>query len=172
MKKLITLLSIMTFMVFLTTSPVTAETLKIGVFDLQRVIKDSKTVEGYRQRMGKEADAKKKLFSEKQNTVRQTEEKLRRENKSLQAQERKALDEKLREEIRELQRLKEDIEIELKKSDRELTEKTMLDINKVIEQIFDKESYSIIFEKNAAGAVKFKNSLDITDKIIKAYDTK
>ncbi len=172
MKKNIPFFFVIAFMVFSLSQSAAAETLKIGIFDLQRVIKESKTVDSYRQKIGKEADAKKKLFLDKQNAVRLNEEKLRKEGKSLQAQDRKALEEKLQAEVRELQRLKEDIELELKKSDRELTEKTMLDINKVVQQIFDKENYSIIFEKNAAGAVRFKGSLDVTDKIIKTYDAK
>ena len=173
MKRIVVGLFILAFSIFFVLPSVhAAETLKIGIFDLQKVIKESKTVEAYRQKLGKEADAKKKLFSEKQTAARQTDEKFKKDASKLKPEERKDLENKRQAEIKELQRLKEDIELELKKADRELTEKAFKDINVILQQIYDRENYSIIFEKNTAGVVKFRSSLDITDKVIKAYDTK
>ncbi len=149
-----------------------ADTLKIGVFDLQRVLAESKTIDSYRKQLAKNADAKNSLFSEKQNALRQSNEKLQKDGPRLQSGERKALEEKLQRDIKELQRMKEDMELELKKADRELSEKSLKAINLMVDQIYEKESYSIIFEKSAAGVVKFRNTMDITDKVIKAYDTK
>jgi len=43
-----------------------AETiLKIGVFDLQRILRESKVIQGYRKVLEKEIEAKRKLFEEK-----------------------------------------------------------------------------------------------------------
>ena len=173
MKRIGAVLFIVAFSIFFVLPAVqAAETLKIGIFDLQKVIKESKTVESYRQKLGKDADAKKKLFSDKQNAVRQTDEKLKKDAAKLKPNERKTLEDKLQAETKELQRLKEDIELQLKKADRELTDKVLRDINAIIQQIYEKENYSIIFEKSAAGVINFRNTLDITDKVIKAYDTK
>jgi len=157
---------------FVAPSVQAAETLKIGIFDLQKVIMESKTVDSYRQKLAKDAEAKNSLFSDKQNAVRQTDEKLQKDGARLQAGERKSLEEKLQREIKELQRMKEDMELELKKADRELTERSLKGINMIVEQIYEKENYSIIFEKSRAGVIKFRSTLDITDKVIKAYDTK
>ncbi len=149
-----------------------AETLKIGIFDLQKVIASSKTISGYRQTLTKDAESKNRLFSDKQNAARQIDEKLQKEGSRLLSGERKSLEEKLEREMKELQRMKEDMELALKKADRDLTERSMKGINMIIDQIYEKENFSIIFEKNAAGVIKVRNSLDITDKVIKAYDTK
>lgn len=173
MKRTLAVLFIMAFSIFFVIPSVqAAETLKIGVLDLQKVLKQSKTVEGYRQKLGKDAEAKKKLFSDKQQIVRQTDEKLKKDAAKLRPEERKNLENKLQAELKELQRLKEDIELDLKKADRELAEKVLKDINGIVQQIYDKENYSIILEKSNAGVVKFRNTMDITDKVIKAYDTK
>jgi outer membrane protein len=173
MKRINSVLFIVAFALFFVASSVqAAETLKIGIFDLQKVIAESKTVDGYRQKLGKDAEAKNSLFSDKQNAARQIDEKLQKEGSRLAAGEKKSLEEKLQREIKELQRMKEDMELELKKADRELTEKSLKGINMIIEQIYEKENYSIIFEKSAAGVIKFRDTLDITDKVLKAYDTK
>jgi outer membrane protein len=157
---------------FVAASVQAAEPLKIAIFDLQKVIAESKTVDSYRQQLTKDTGAKNSLFSDKQNAIRQTDEKLQKDGTRLPVGERKSLEEKLKREMKELQRMKEDMELELKKADRELTERSLKEISKIVEQIYEKENYSIIFEKSRAGVIKFRNTLDITDQIIKAYDTK
>ena len=136
------------------------------------MIKESKTVDSFRQKLKKDVDAKNKIFSDKQNAVRLTEGKLKKDGAKLQTAERKSLETKLQTEMKELQRLKEDMEMELKKADKELAEKSLKDIDVIIQQIYEKENYTIIFEKSRAGVIKFRSTLDITDKVIKAYDTK
>lgn len=173
MKRNCSVLFVLAFALFFAAPSVqAAETLKIGIFDLQKVLTESKTIDSYRQKLGKDAEAKNSLFSDKQNAARQTDEKLKKEGLRLPAGERKSLEEKLQGEMKELQRMKEDMELELKKADRELTERFLKDINMVVEQIYEKENYSIIFEKNRAGVIKFRSTMDITDKVIKAYDKK
>jgi len=172
MKRTCSVLFIMALpLFFLAPSVHAAETLKIGVFDLQKVIMESKTVDSYRQKLRKDTEAKTSLFVNKQSAARQINEKLQKDGPRLSATEKKSLEEKLQREMTELQRMKEDVELELKKADRELTEKSLKGINMIIDQIFEKENYSIIFEKSAAGVIKSSNTLDITDKVIKAYDT-
>ncbi len=173
MKRNYSVLFIIAFALFFAAPLVqAAETIKIGIFDLQKVIKESKTLDRYRQQLGKDAETKSSLFSGKQNAARQTDEKLQKEGPRLKVGERKLLEEKLVKEMKELQRMKEDMELELKKADRDLTERSLREINMIVEQIYEKENYSIIFEKSAAGVIKFRNTLDITDKVLTTYDTK
>lgn len=173
MRRNYSVLLLMAFaLLFAVSSVQAAETLKIGIFDLQRVIASSKTIDDYRQKLKKDTETKNSIFSNKQNAARQIDEKLQKEGSRLSDTERRSLQEKLQKEMTELQRMKEDMEIDLKKADRELTEKSLKRINEIIDQIYDKENYSLIFEKSAAGVIKFRNTMDITDKVIKTYDTK
>lgn len=149
-----------------------ADALKLGVFDIQKILRDSKVVQDYRQKFGQEMAAKRKTFSEKQKSAVEIEEKLKKEGQRLSLEERKSLEEKLAVELKELKRLKEDLDAEIQKSDRELTQKTLQEIGGIIKQIFDKEGYTIIFEKSGAGIAIFKDTVDITGKIIKLYDKK
>lgn len=159
------------FICFITISEVPqlmAETLKIGVFDIKGIIRGSKVIEGYRQKFLKEIESKRRPLGEKEESVKQIEEKLKKEK--IYATERKTLDERLANEIKELKRMKEDIDLDLQKMDRELTQRALRDIDKVINDIAKKEGYTIIFEKNAAGIVYFDESVEITQKIISLYD--
>jgi outer membrane protein len=147
-----------------------AENLKIGVFDLQRVMKESKVVQGYRQKLGKEVEAKRKLLAEKEESAKQIEEKLKKGGQKLSSSERKTLEEKLSDQAKELKRMREDINMDLRKTERELTQQALKDIEGIIKKIASEENYTIIFERSAAGIVHLKDSVDITGKIITFYD--
>jgi len=149
-----------------------AQTLRIGVFDMQRIMRDSKVIQEYRGTLGKEIEAKRKLLAEKQDSVRLIEERSKREDQGLSLDERKRLEERLARELKELQRLKEDIDMELRKIDRELSQRAIREINEIIREIAKKEKYSIVFEKAMAGIAYHEEPFDITQKIINLYDSK
>jgi outer membrane protein len=155
---------------FFSLSSLSAENLKIGVFDLHRVMKESKVVQGYRQKLGKEVEAKRKLLAEKEESAKQIEEKLKKEGQKLSANERRTLEDKLSNQAKELKRLREDINLDLKKTERELTQQALKDIEGIIKKIAGEENYTIIFERSSAGIVHLKDSVDITGKIITLYD--
>lgn len=147
-----------------------AETLKIGVFDIQKVLVESRVIKEYRQKIGKEMEGKRKAFADKQEAAKQIEENLKARPSKLSLNDRKKLEEKLANEVKELRRLKEDMDSELQKIDRELSQQALRDIDKIVKEIANTEGYTIIFEKAAAGIVHFRDSVDITSRVIKTYD--
>ncbi len=149
-----------------------AQTPKIAVFDLQRIIKESKAIQVYRKVLEKEVERKKNLLKDKEDKIKSIEEKLKSEETRLSIHERRSLEDSLSAEIKELKRLKEDISSDLKKVNRELSQKALLEISEVIKEFGKKEKYSLIFEKSFAGIAYFDNSFDITLRIIEIYDSK
>jgi outer membrane protein len=143
-----------------------AQALKIGVFDFQKIMRESKTIDSYRQQLYKNLETKRKPLKEKEDAAKLIEEKLRKEGEKLSVNERKSLEERLANEAKELRRLKEDIDMELQKMDRELTQKAFTEISGVIKKVAASEGYSIIFEKSAAGIVYAVDAVDITGKIL------
>ncbi|MBZ0156953.1 MAG: OmpH family outer membrane protein [Alphaproteobacteria bacterium] len=149
-----------------------AEILKVGVFDMQRIMRESKTITAYRQRLGSEFEAKGKLFQAQQGAARKMEEKLKSEGQKLPPGERGQLEERLATAMRDLKRLKEDLDLEIQKKDRELSQKAVAEIGEVVRDMAKREKYTLVFERNAAGIVHFTDAVDITQKVIGAYDTK
>ena len=170
MRKRVLCILLLTFVFFcsiiLVSTQLWAQALKIGVFDIQKIMRESKTIDNYRQQLLKNLEAKRKPFREKEDAARQIEEKLRKEGEKLSFNERKALEDRLANEAKELRRLKEDIDMELQKMDRELTQKAFTEISGVIKKVAAGEGYSIIFEKSAAGIVYTVDAVDITGKIL------
>jgi Skp family chaperone for outer membrane proteins len=103
---------------------------------------------------------------DKEAFIKAIEEKIKKDGNSLLPGDRKAIEEKLASEIKEARRMKEDFDAEAMKMDRGLAQKTFSEIDAIIRKIDEQENYSIIFEKTAAGIVVFKNTVDITGKIL------
>jgi len=149
-----------------------AEDLQVGVFDMQKVLRDSRTVAAYRQKFTAEIDSKRKVFEGKQLAVRQAEESLARAGRNLAEADRKAREEKLAADRRELKRFGEDLDADIQRLDRELGQKMRLELGEVITALGVQEKYSLIAERGAAGIFFMSPALDITDRIISAYDKK
>ncbi|HOV91112.1 MAG TPA: OmpH family outer membrane protein [Syntrophorhabdaceae bacterium] len=143
-----------------------ADSLKIGIFDLQRIMKESKTAMRHRQEFLFSIEQKRKPLLEREDAVKKMEDKLKKDAAGMTQEERRLIEEKIATEIKELRRQKEDIDSELKKIDQDLTQKTLKEMGRVIQDIAKKENYTIIFERNAAGIAYFKETHDITKKII------
>jgi outer membrane protein len=147
-----------------------AEEMKIGFFDMQKVLLDSRAVAAYRQKLSAEIESKRRAFESKQMAVRQAEESLARDGHHLSAKDKAEREEKLAAERRELKRFSDDIEADIQRLDRELGQKMRLELGEVITTFATKEKFSIIAERNAAGIYFLSPAFDITDKIIALYD--
>lgn len=145
---------------------VSAQALKIGIFDLQKVMKESKTIEGYRQDVMKQIEAIRKPLKDREGSAMATEEKLKKEGEKLSVNERRVLEERLANDTKDIRRLREDVEAEVRKIDAQQTQKALGMIGGVVKDIAEKEGYTVIFERGAAGVVYFKDSIDITNKIL------
>jgi outer membrane protein len=140
--------------------------LKIGIFDIQRIMKESKTINNYRETFLKNIESKKKPLQDRENLIKALDEKLKRDGKVMSPTDKNTFEEKLANEIKEIRRMKEDFNAETQKMDRELTQKIFSEIDAIVKKIAEQENYTIIFEKTAAGIVHFKHTVDITGKVI------
>jgi outer membrane protein len=144
--------------------------LKVGIYDMQRIMKESKVIQGYRRILEKEVGEKRKVYTDKQESLKEMEEKLRKEGATMSLVERNQLGERLAQGLKELQRLREDLDIELQKKDRELGQRVIREISRVIQNTGEKGDFDIIFERSAAGVAYYNQTYDITKKIIQQYD--
>jgi len=111
------------------------------------------------------------LFLFSQDVWQTLEEKLKND-RNLSPVERKSTEEKLSNEARDMRRIKEDLDAEFQKIDREVTQQTMREIAEVVKKLADKDGWTLILEKSAGGVVFSKDVIDITQKVLSEYDEK
>jgi outer membrane protein len=143
-----------------------AQALKIGVYDTNRIFQESKTIAGYNAELSKSIEAKRSLLIQKENALKELVEKLKTGASTMTVADKRVLEERIVNEDKELKRLREDVEQELRKVQAELRQRALIDINKAVTQVGEKENYTLIFEKSAAGVAYLKDSADITGKIL------
>jgi outer membrane protein len=141
--------------------------LKIGIVDLNKIMKTSKAAKNAQAVFKKDMDAKKATLKTKSDKVAALDKELKGLDQKSNAWKEKR--DKLAKEFKELRTMEKQMNQELQKKDIELTKKIFADVQQILNKLIKSENYSLILDRKAVLAGK--DGLDITDKVIKAYDS-
>ena len=142
--------------------------IKLGIIDTARIMRESKAAKNAQAIFLKDLEAKRGTLAAKDKETRLLEEELKNPEAKLSAEERNSKNDQLAKEVKELSRLKSDLEEELKKKDVALTQKLIGELREIVSAFSKNENYTLILEKS--GVVASDTAIDITDKIIQLYD--
>ena len=158
------------FLVFMVGLGYSQTNVKIGYIDLQKVIRDSKAGKSAKAAFENEFKKKKQIIDNKANILAQEKQDFISQSPLMDDQARKVKAEEIQQNEKELTRLRDDFREELQKKDFELTQKILKELESVIRVIGDKEGYSLIVEKTESGIIYGGDDVNITQKVITAYD--
>jgi outer membrane protein len=170
MKKLSILFTCFVALIAVNVFPAFAAEVKIGVIDTQKIMMQSAKITKMRTDFTKEFEAKRQELIKRQSAAQALEAELTTKGSTMTDQIRRDKTETLRKEARDLTRLKEEIEAEIQTKDTELGRKFLKAIKDVALEYLKKEKLSIILEKGSL--VASDESIDVTEQIIKLYDSK
>lgn len=142
--------------------------IKIGIVDMQKIIRESKAAKAARASFLKDLEAKKQQIIEKAKGLQQQEEELNRMDAATPMETRRQKTEKLKHDGRELNNLKQDMEEDVKRKEMEMAQKLFGEIMQVVRNVAKSERYGLILERGTIMAAE--ESIDITDKVLKIYD--
>jgi outer membrane protein len=163
-----------------TTSP-----LKMGIVDLDRALKEStagkqalQTLKQFRDKVVKEINEKKRQKDSKEVTLRDLQTELTSQSLVLSETAKRDKEETYRRQVRELRkfiddsnRFIEESERELREREAEITSKLLRELLDVIRAVGKEESFTIIFERNDRFLLYAADAIDLTEKIIKRFET-
>ena len=170
MKKLLSVLLGVMFLLSISYTGAMAGDIKIGVLDMKRLQQHSANFQKIKEQLKQKYNA----FQKKLDTERQQIEKLEKELQkqsmmlSLDAKENKEME--LGKLTRHYKYMVGEVTQEMKDAEFEATRKVGREIEKVVEKIGKKEGYTVILEQGTVGLVYYDNAIDITAQVIKAYD--
>lgn len=150
--------------------PALAANITVGVIDTQKILQKSKSARDAREAFLLEVEAKRSTLKSREAEVRKMDEDLKAFSGDRGSAEFKGLQEKMAQEVRDLKRLRTDLEEELKKKDREMSRELLLRIRKVVEEYRQKEKFTLILERKMT--VAFDAAVDVTEPIIERFDAK
>ena len=145
-----------------------AADVRIGIIDTEQLLRDSKAAKDARGIFLMELETKRAQLNAKQGEVQARERSLAARAAGLPPAERKDEREALAQEVKELRRLKADLDEELKRRDRELTRELLTEIRRVVDDYAKKKKISVVLEKKSV--VAFDTAVDITADVLEAYD--
>ena len=143
---------------------------KIGYIDLQSVIKNSKAGKAAKTSFESEFKKKRLIIENKAKILAQEEQEFINQAPLMDNDAKKRRAEAIQRKKKELARLRDDFREELQKKDFELTQQILKELESVIKTIGSKEGYSLIVEKTESGVIYGSDEVDITQKVITAYD--
>jgi outer membrane protein len=159
--------------------------LKVGIVDLDRALKESaagkqalSTLKQYRDKVVKEINDKKRQKDGKETQLRDLQAELTSQSMVLSDAAKRDKEETYRRQVRDLRkfiddsnRFIEESEREIREREAELTSRLLRDLLEVIRAVGREESFTIIFERNDRILLFVADAIDLTEKIIRRFDT-
>jgi outer membrane protein len=143
---------------------------KIAVVDIQKFQKRSKSFQVASTKLRKKFEATQKRLEDERNILLKLEEEFKKQSMmlSLDAQEDKKRE--LEKKRRYYKYLVEDLSDEMKDMEAEATKQIGKELEKVVQKLAEKDGYTLILEKRTLGLIYYNDAIDITDRVVEAYD--
>ena len=143
---------------------------KIAYIDLQLVITNSKAGKATTASFQKEREAKMAVIEQKKKALEDMRQDVIQNGAVMSETKRRNLAETIEKKQKDLERTTEDIRVELRKKGIELERAFLKDIEAIVNKIGKEEGFELIVERTGLGILYMNPSLDITQKVISAYD--
>jgi outer membrane protein len=166
-KRLVALIGIVLFG-FLGTA--LAADYKIAYVDIQKAVNESNAGKDAKKLITKEVEKFQRLIADKQKELQTLKESLEKQAPMLTPDARATREKEYQNKLREFQRWGEDTQNEINQKRMEMERNISLGLLKVIQKVGADDSYTLILEKNENLVLFVSKTIDITDRVIKAYD--
>jgi len=147
-----------------------AADLKIAYVDIQKAVNESNAGKDAKKAITKEVEKFQRLIGDKQKELQTMKESLEKQAPMLTPDARATREKEYQNKLREFQRWGEDTQNEINQKRMEMERNISIGLLKVIQKVGADEGYTFILEKNETVVLFASKTIDITDRVIKAYD--
>jgi outer membrane protein len=144
--------------------------IKIGVFNLQKAINDSKKGQAAKARLVSKYDRLKKQLEAQEKEIEKLQKDLDRQRSMLSEEAQYQKSKELRRKQRDFQDQYRDATQEMQKEEMEATKPIVEELLKIAQDFGKERGYSIIMETQKAGIIYAPDALDITEDVVKRLD--
>ena len=148
-----------------------AETVKIGVVDMQRAIQGVESGKKAKAQLEKEFNARKAELQKEEAAIKKMGEEFRKQSLVLNDEARGKKQAELQERVMKFQELTARSQQEISHKEQELTLPIIEKIRSIIGELAKKKEYSVILEKNENTVLYSLDKDDLTDEVIKAFNS-
>jgi outer membrane protein len=148
-----------------------AELMKVGIMDLQRCIQESESGKKALKKLQERTEKLKKELDRKKAELEKAQEEFKKQTGVLNAEARSQREKEMLRKQEDFRDLVRESEETVRKEDYEATQPILKGILEVAQKIGQEEGYTLILESKS-GVVYATRGVDITEKVIKTYDTR
>ncbi len=168
MKKIFLVFAVSLFLGAVFCGASSAADIKLGYINMLKVEKESMAGKQALKTLEKMAADKQAKIEERRKEIEKMQKELDKQSSIISSDERQRREDKLQKEYKNYQRYFSDSRDELAKKKEELANKMFGEVTKVIKTYGKQEGYTLILDRSVV--LYAPEAVDITDKIIKAYD--
>lgn len=148
-----------------------AEEVKLGYVDLQRALNETEEGRKAKSALKKVFDQKQKELDEQQEDFKKAKEDLDKKRTLLPAETVRQKEQELATKFEKVQQSYMRHQQDLAKKEGEATQKIFERMHRIILKIASAENFSMVFDKTQAGVVFAKPHLDLTNEVIRRYNS-
>ncbi len=152
-------------------APAAASPIRIAVIDVERLVRESALGKEAFSRLKKINDSKKEDADKLAKEIRDMEQKLADQGQSLADDKREALQKQYQEKAMAFKRFNEDASRELDQAQQKELAELQRRVLPVINQVGKEKGYTLIFNKFSSGLVFADDAVDVTDDVLKRFNT-
>src|SRR5262245_55131947 len=149
----------------------TPSSTRIAYIDVQRVLARSSAGVAAREQLEREKSGMQKEMDSKRQELEKLRDELEKKGPLMTADARREKQEAFERKRRDAARLMDDYQKELEKKEQVLLQRVLQDLSGVIEKVGKDKGYYMIVEKRGASVLYASPDADLTDDVIRAYDT-
>jgi outer membrane protein len=153
-------------------TPALAKDVKVGFVDLQKALNLSESGKAAKEKIKVKVQGYDAEVKVKQAELKKLKEDLEKQAMLLSEEARGAKEREYQQKVKDYQRFTKDIQEELQQADADFTRKILEELFKVVQEIGKKEGYTVILEKTESAMLYGAEEVDLTDKVIEAFDKK
>lgn len=157
-------------LVLLLSSPLCAAEAKIGFIDLQAALNKCEAGQAAKEKIGGKVKEYEGVIDQRQKELKKLKDDLEKQALLLSEDARGAKERDYQQKLKDFQRFTKDIQEELQERDAEFTKSILTDMTKIIAEVGAKDGFTVILEKTESAILYADDKIDLTERIIKAYD--
>ncbi|MCE7959565.1 MAG: OmpH family outer membrane protein [Acidobacteria bacterium ACB2] len=171
MNRMNTLLAALAPAALLAAPPAAAQApIRVGVIEVQRIVQDSAMGKESLARVQKAQGAKQEELAKRQKELRDMEQKIQEQNKTLSEDAIEKLQKDYQSKALDMKRFQDDAQRELEELQRKELGELEKKVMPVIQQVSKEEGYQLVFNKFQSGLLYADDAVDLTDKVITKFN--
>lgn len=145
--------------------------IKVAFVDLQKALNESESGKKAFEHLQEMYNKEKEIIKVREDKVRMLLTEITKQGLLMSENTRMEKEEEYKREKKNLDRYVEDSNNELLRKEKEMTQKILMEIINIVQQMGEKDGYTLIFEKRES-ILYANDTIDITNKVIEAFNKK